>query len=297
MLTLTGAGGSGKTRLAHEVASRVAGRFARIAWVDLAPLNDETLVAEQVAAALHARETADVSPIRMLVNTIGSERVLVILDNCEHLVNACASVAELMLRACPRLTVLATSREALGVASETAWLVPPLGTGEATELFVERAQATMPAFAMTDTNGSAVNEICRRLDGIPLAIELAAARVRVLSPEQIATRLDDAFRLLSAGSRTALPRHRTLRATMEWSFALLGEREQLLLRRLSVFAGTFTLDAAEFVCAGNLLEVEDILDGVAALVRQVARRDGRGRRCRSLSAAGDRAAVWARTIE
>jgi predicted ATPase/DNA-binding SARP family transcriptional activator len=266
LLTLTGAGGSGKTRLARELAARAAAKFARVAWVDLTPLNDETLVAEQVAAVLHARETADVTPMRMLIDSIGAERVLIVLDNCEHLVNACAGVAESLLRACPRLTVLATSREALGVASETAWLVPPLGTGEATELFVERAQATMPAFTMTESNGSAVNEICRRLDGIPLAIELAAARVRVLSPEQIALRLDDAFRLLSAGSRTALPRHRTLRATMEWSFALLGEREQLLLRRLSVFAGSFTLESAESVCAGHLLEVEDILDGVAALV-------------------------------
>jgi predicted ATPase/DNA-binding SARP family transcriptional activator len=266
LLTLTGAGGSGKTRLAREVAARAADRFARVVWVDLTPLNDADLVAEQVAVALHARETADATPMRMLVDAIGTNRVLVVLDNCEHLVDACASLAESMLRACPRLTVLATSREALGVASETAWLVPPLGSGEATELFVERAQATLPAFTITDTNGSAVQEICRRLDGIPLAIELAAARVRVLSPEQIAIRLDDAFRLLSSGSRTALPRHRTLRATMEWSFALLGEREQLLLRRLSVFAASFTLDAAESVCAGHLLEIEDILDGVAALV-------------------------------
>src|SRR4051812_35286604 len=266
LLTLTGAGGSGKTRLARELAAHVSSKFERVAWVDLTPLTDADLVAEQVAAALHARETADATPMRMLVDTIGRERVLLILDNCEHLVDACASLAESILRACPRLTVLATSREALGVASETAWLIPPLGAGEATELFVERARATLPAFAMTESNGSAVHEICRRLDGIPLAIELAAARVRVLSPEQIATRLDDAFRLLSAGSRTALPRHRTLRATMEWSFALLGEREQRLLRRLSVFAGSFTLEAAESVCAGNSLEVEDILDGVAALV-------------------------------
>jgi predicted ATPase/DNA-binding SARP family transcriptional activator len=266
LLTLTGAGGSGKTRLAREVAAQAASRFARVAWVDLTPLNDAELVAEQVAVALHARETADATPMRMLVDAIGTERVLLVLDNCEHVVDACASLAESILRACPRLSVLATSREALGVPSETAWLVPPLGTGEATELFVERAQATMPAFSMTESNEPAVHEICRRLDGIPLAIELAAARVRVLSPEQIAARLDDAFRLLSSGSRTALPRHRTLRATMEWSFTLLAEREQLLLRRLSVFAGSFTLEAAEAVCAGSLLEVEDILDGVAALV-------------------------------
>jgi predicted ATPase/DNA-binding SARP family transcriptional activator len=266
LLTLTGAGGSGKTRLARELAVKATDRFTRVAWVDLAPLTDVELLAEHVGASLHAIERADLSPLRALTDAIGSERVLLVLDNCEHLVEGCAGLAELLLRTCPRLTVLATSREALGVASETAWLVPPLASPEATQLFVERAQATLPAFSVTQANVAPVHEICRRLDGIPLAIELAAARVRVLSPEQIAARLDDAFRLLSSGSRTALPRHRTLRATMEWSYALLGEREQVLLRRLAAFAGTFTLDAAETVCVGDLLEVEDILDGVAALV-------------------------------
>lgn len=266
LLTLTGAGGSGKTRLAREVAATVASNFARIGWIDLAPLADADVVAEYVGKALHVPERADASALRTLVATIGNEGVLLVLDNCEHLVDACAKLVESLLRACPRLTVLATSREALGVACETAWLVPPLGAAEAMQLFADRARATLPAFALTENNKSAVLEICRRLDGIPLAIELAAARVRVLSPEQIASRLDDAFRLLSAGSRTALPRHRTLRATMEWSFALLGAREQVLLRRLAVFTGSFTLDAAEAVCAGESLEVEDILDGVAALV-------------------------------
>ncbi|HET7459501.1 MAG TPA: BTAD domain-containing putative transcriptional regulator [Gemmatimonadaceae bacterium] len=266
MLTLTGAGGSGKTRLAAETALRVAPRFARVAWVDLAPLADATLLIQQVAAALHVPERAEVSPLQGLVAAIGGDRVLVVLDNCEHIVDACAELAESLLRACPRLTLLATSREALGVPSEMAWLVPPLVSDEAVQLFVERAQATLPGFGLTTGNAAALVEICRRLDGIPLAIELAAARVRVLSPEQIARRLDDAFRLLTAGSRTALPRHRTLRATMEWSFGLLGAREQVLLRRLAVFAGSFTLDAAEAVCVGAPLEAEDILDGVSALV-------------------------------
>src|SRR5262249_30069510 len=193
-------------------------------------------------------------------------RTLLVLDNCEHLVDACAEIADALLRACPRLTILGTSREALGVTSEVSWLVPPLSSREAVQLFTDRAQATLPSFSLTTANSETVLEICRRLDGMPLAIELAAARVRVLSPDQIAKRLDDAFRLLSSGSRTALPRHRTLRATMEWSFGLLTPREQVLLRRLAVFASSFSLEAAEIVCAGDPLDSEDILDGVTALV-------------------------------
>ena len=265
-ITLTGAGGSGKTRLAREVVLRIAPSFARVGWVDLAPLADADLLAQQAAAALHLAERSGVSARELLIGSICDERTLLVLDNCEHLVDGCAELAEALLRACPRLAVLATSREALGVASETAWLVPPLASAEAMQLFVDRAQATLPSFSVTPANAPAVAEICRRLDGIPLAIELAAARVRVLSPEQIARRLDDAFRLLTGGSRSSLPRHRTLRATMEWSFALLAEREQVLLQRLGIFAGTFTLDAAEAVCAGAPLEAEDILDGVSALV-------------------------------
>jgi non-specific serine/threonine protein kinase len=266
LVTLTGAGGSGKTRLARETALQVAEGFARVAWVDLAPLDDGQLIAQHIGMSMHVPERIGATAGDLLVGAIGGDRVLLVLDNCEHLVDAAAGIAESLLRACPRLTILATSRAALGVASESAWLVPPLACTEAVQLFVERAQSTLPTFALTDANTPALGEICRRLDGIPLAIELAAARVRVLSPEQIARRLDDAFRLLTVGSRTALPRHRTLRATMEWSFALLGEREQILLRRLSVLSGSFTLDAAEAVCAGGRLEADDILDGVAALV-------------------------------
>lgn len=265
LLTLTGAGGSGKTRLAREVAQRTAASFARLAWVDLAPLTDAGILAQHVADALHAPQRAGMPPLDLLVTTIGDDRVLLVLDNCEHLVSACASLADALLRACPNLRILATSREALGVASETAWLVPPLASADGTQLFIERAREALPSFAIADTT-PVLEEICRRLDGIPLAIELAAARVRVLSPEQIAHRLDDAFRLLTGGSRTALPRHRTLRATMEWSFGLLGAREQALLRRLAVFPGSFTLEAAEAVCALPPLEAEDILDGVSALV-------------------------------
>src|SRR5688572_30547442 len=266
LVTLTGAGGSGKTRLARETALQLAEGFARVAWVDLAPLTDGQLLAQHIGMAMHVPERIGATPLDLLLGTIGSDRMLLVLDNCEHLVDAAAGIAESLLRACQGLTILATSRAALGVASETAWLVPPLACTEAVQLFVDRAQSTLPSFARTDGNAASLSEICRRLDGIPLAIELAAARVRVLSPEQIARRLDDAFRLLTGGSRTAMPRHRTLRATMEWSFGLLVEREQMLLRRLAAFAGSFTLDAAETVCAGGPLEADDILDGVAALV-------------------------------
>ena len=266
LLTLTGAGGSGKTRLAEELALRCGAAFDRIGWVDLAPLSDPNLLTQLVATTLRVPEHAGTTPLQSLVGALCDQRALVVLDNCEHIVDASAELVDALLRTCPKITILATSREALGVASETAWLVPPLAKAEAVQLFVERARATMPSFSLTAANTDAVSEICRRLDGIPLAIELAAARVRVLSPEQIARRLDDAFRLLTTGSRTALARHRTLRATMEWSFALLASREQMLFRRLAVFAGSFTLDAAESVCAGAPLETEDILDGVSALV-------------------------------
>jgi predicted ATPase/DNA-binding SARP family transcriptional activator len=266
LLTLTGAGGSGKTRLAREVVVCAARDFTNIGWADLAPLTDAALVTEEIARSLRIPDRMGVPVVDAVIGAIGNEHVLIVLDNCEHVVDACAGVVELLLRGCPNLRVLATSREALGVSSETAWLVPPLAGSDAMKLFVERAQASLPSFAQTDSNASALHDICRRLDGIPLAIELAAARVRVLSPEQIAQRLDDAFRLLTTGSRTSIPRHRTLRSTMDWSFALLSEREQTLMRRLSVFSGSFSLESAEDVCTGGNLEAEDILDGVAALV-------------------------------
>ena len=265
LLTLTGAGGSGKTRLAREVAATAAGHYARTAWVDLAPITDASSIAREVATSLHIPDRGG-RPTEALTSTIGDTPMLLILDNCEHLVDAAAELTELLLRSCHKLSVLATSREALGIPSETAWLVPPLASAEAMQLFVERAQAALPSFDINDSNVNAVRDICRRLDGIPLAIELAAARVKVLSPDQIAARLDDAFRLLTSGSRTALPRQRTLRGTMDWSYSLLEPREQALLRRLAVFAGSFSLEAAEAVCVGDPLEAEDILDGVHALV-------------------------------
>jgi predicted ATPase/DNA-binding SARP family transcriptional activator len=285
LLTLTGAGGSGKTRLAHEAVRQAAARFERVVWADLGPLANPALLEERLAAAARVPERPARSPLDALAAALGGARALLVLDNCEHLVEACAAAAEALLRACPGLVVLATSREALGVGGETAWLVPPLAAAEAVALFVDRARAALSSFALTPEHAPGVEEICRRLDGIPLAIELAAARVRVLSPAQIAGRLDDALRLLTAGSRTARPRHRTLRATLDWSFALLEPREQALLRRLAVFAGGFTLEAAEAVCgcvrpgpdgragapdrvrdAADADEVDDVLGAISTLV-------------------------------
>lgn len=276
LLTLTGAGGSGKTRLAREAARLTAAHFARVAWVDLAPIEDSAMVATEIAKALGIPEHANMPTVQRVASVLQDERTLLILDNCEHVVDTCAHVTEDLLVGCRMLTVLATSREALGVIGETAWLVPRLDDGEAAQLFVERARAAVPSFTLSDGNRDAIEQICTRLDGIPLAIELAAARVRVLSPKQIAARLDDVFGLLTVSSRNALPRHRTLRSTMEWSFALLSAREQVLQRRLAVFSGSFSLEAAEAVCADapnavvahadSALEPHDVLDGVAALV-------------------------------
>jgi predicted ATPase/DNA-binding SARP family transcriptional activator len=282
LLTLTGAGGSGKTRLAQEAVGHAGGALmVEVVWVELAALTRPELVPQQVAATLGLREQGGRPVVEMLVDLIGTRGLLLVLDNCEHLVDACAHLAETLLRGCPSLRILATSREALGVAGEQAWLVPALSlpeaqpsnleaitSAEAVQLFAERARDVMPEFRLTESNAASVAQICRRLDGIPLAIELAAARVRVLATEQIAARLDDAFRLLSSGSRTALPRHRTLRATIDWSYDLLVEERRILMRRLSVFGGGFTLEAAESVCAGGDLETGDVLDLLAGLVDQ-----------------------------
>ena len=272
LLTLTGVGGAGKTRLAAEVAARVALRFEASGWVDLASLSDPALVPQVVAAALGYREEGDRSAVETMVHRLCERTTLVILDNCEHLVDACAELVEKLLKGCPIVRILATSREALGVPGEQAWLVPPLSlpthtslpevlSSEAGRLFLERARAALPSFVVDDANAPAVSQICRRLDGIPLAIELAAARVRVLAPRQIAARLDDAFTLLTTSGRSTVQRHRTLRETIDWSHALLTPAEAELFRRLSVFAGTFSLDAVEAICEGD-----DVLDVLSSLV-------------------------------
>lgn len=266
LLTLTGAGGSGKTRLAREVVTRSQLGWDRIVWIDLAPLAEPALIAPQLANGFGLVETAGHSPVDLIRRAVGSERVLLVLDNCEHLIDAIALLVEDCLGAVTALSILATSREALGVQGETAWLVPPLGEAEAAQLFVERARSVSPGFSMTDATRPAIETICRRLDGIPLAIELAAARVRVIAPDQIAERLSDALRLLNVGSRTALPRQRTLRGTLDWSFALLTDFERCLLERLAVFPGTFSLESAEAVAADDRVATEEVLDGISALV-------------------------------
>jgi len=281
LLTLTGAGGSGKTRLALEVASRVGTQYPDgVAWVELAPLSNPELVPHHVADALGVRRDGIRSAGDALLEALREWDALLVLDNCEHLVEACARLAEALLRGCPRLRILATSREALGIGGERAWLVPALtlpedgkpvtravaAESEAVRLFVERSQAVRPSLELIDANVAAMVQICRRLDGLPLAIELAAARARVLDPQQIAARLDDVFGLLTSGSRTALPHHRTLRSTIEWSHTLLTQQEQILFRRLAVFAGGFTIDAVEAVAAGGAISARDVLDLLSGLV-------------------------------
>lgn len=266
LLTLTGAGGSGKTRLAGEVTLRTPPTIEQVLWVDLASVQDDEHVIPAIGMTLGVQQRGDLHTIETVIDVIGERALLLVIDNCEHLVDACAGIAESLLRHCARLTILATSREALGVPGETAWLIPPMQEDEAVQLFLERAQSVQPSFMLTAANIGAVRDICQRLDGIPLAIELAAARVRVLSPQQIAERLSDAFSVLSSGSRTALARQRTLRGAIDWSFALLTPDEQRLLHRLSVFSGSFSIDAVESICTGAPLDESTVLDELSGLV-------------------------------
>jgi len=282
LLTLTGPGGCGKTRLALEVARGQADASPDGVWlVELAALGDAALVPRAVAAALGVKEQAGYTAQDTLTTFLRPRHLLLALDNCEHVGGAGAALITALLSACPHLWVLATSREALGITGETLWRVPPLavppsGTPaapetllryEAVRLFVERARSRQPAFTLTEDTAGAVMQVCRRLDGLPLALELAAARLAMLSVAAVAARLDDCFGLLTGGSRTALPRQQTLRATMEWSFGLLTEGEQRLLPRLAVFAGGCTLEAAEHV-AGDAPRgapaVVDLLGGLVA---------------------------------
>jgi predicted ATPase/DNA-binding NarL/FixJ family response regulator len=286
LLTLTGAPGVGKTRLALEVAAGLGDAFRDGVWlVELAPLADPALVPQAVATVLGVREQPGRTAPDALADALRAQRMLLVLDNCEHLVDACANLANVLLRACQDLVILATSREPLGIGGETAWRVPSLalpGAGDldtvgqggapaldsfaAVQLFVERARAARPEFTLTALHAPAVVRICHRLDGIPLALELAAARVTALSVAQIADRLDDRFSLLTGGNRTALPRQRTLRATVDWSYGLLSGQERALLRRLAVFAGGWSLEAAEVVCAGEGLDSSEVIDLLQHLV-------------------------------
>ncbi len=284
MLTLTGVGGCGKTRLARQVASELASAhsFDDGVWlVELAALNDPTLVPQAVAQTLKVRETFDKPISASLADYLAERQLLLVLDDCEHLLVACAQLAERLLLAARQLKILATSREPLGLAGETTFFVPSLSLPDsahpasasnlteydATALFVERAQSVLPTFSPTEQNTAAIIQVCQRLDGIPLAIELAAARVNILTAEQIAARPDDRFILLTARNRTAvLPRHQTLRATIDWSYDFLSDKERTLFRRLGVFAAGFTLNAVEAICAFDNLEPSEILEGLSQLV-------------------------------
>lgn len=293
LLTLTGPGGGGKTRLALQVTGDLAAEYPDGAWlVEFAPLAEGSLVPQAVAAALGIREQPGRPLADTLTGALSEKEMLLVLDNCEHLVDAAAHLAEALLASCPRLRIIATSREPLGMPGEMIWSVPSLSAPEpghrytaaeleayeSVQLFIERARYHSPAFLLTPRNAPAVAEICRRLDGIPLAIELAAARVG-FSAEEIAARLDNSLRLLTAGGRTAPPRQRTLRGTLDWSHGLLSAPERTVFRRLSVFAGGFTLEAAEAVGSGAGIAKEDALDLIARLVDKslvVAQAPGEG---------------------
>ncbi|MCE7984268.1 MAG: hypothetical protein DYG89_24095 [Caldilinea sp. CFX5] len=280
LLTLTGPGGTGKTRLALQAAAPLPDAFPDGVWlVELAMIADPVLLPQTLAALLGVREEPNYPLIRALTAQLRTKKLLLILDNCEHLIETCAQLVETLLRACPHLKILVTSRETLGVMGERILRVPSLqlpdlhatlplpdlAQCEAIRLFVDRAVTVNPTFTLNEANAAAVTQICRQLDGVPLAIELAAARVRAMMPEQIAARLDDRFRLLTGGSRTALPRQQTLRAMIDWSWDLLSAPEQTLLRRLAVFLGGWTLEAAETVCGDLRITNYELRDSALTL--------------------------------
>jgi predicted ATPase/DNA-binding CsgD family transcriptional regulator len=279
-LTLSGPGGIGKTRLALRVLAAVADEFPDGTWfVELADLRQPDLVASRVAAALGVSEEAGRPLLDTLADALRPRHMVLALDNCEHLIEACAHLGRRLLASSPGLRLLNTSREPLRIAAETVWTVPPLSMAsadaerlardarqdEAVQLFADRAAAARPGFAVDADNAAVITAICRALDGVPLAIELAAARVRVLSPEQISARMGDRFGLLTAGDRSAAPRQQTLRATIEWSYELLAPAERIMFRRLSVFAG-WSLEMAEQVCADDEVPGPEVLGLIAALV-------------------------------
>ena len=281
LVTLTGAGGAGKTRLAIEVVSRLIDTFADGVWlVELAALSDPRLVPQAVAQALEVKEQPARPVIQTLSNYLASKKLLLVLDNAEHLLEGCLQFVDVILRHSPDITVLVTSRERLGITGELTYRVPSLtvpGTSETltpetvsryegVRLFVERAKLVRPDFDLTANNASCVASICARLDGMPLAIELAAPRLRSMSVDELSERLDQRFALLTDGSRTALPRHRTLRSMLDWSYDLLTEREQAMLSRVAVFAGGWTLASAEQVCAGDGIGASDVIEQLTSLV-------------------------------
>ena len=280
LLTLTASGGSGKTRLSLQVAADVLDHCPDGAWfVELAPLADSALVSQTLAQVLGVTEEAGKPLAQTLTLALRDKKMLIVLDNCEHVLTACARLVDALLKHCPHVQTLASSREALGIAGEQTYRIPSLSLPdvrqaqtvasvsqyEAVQLFIDRAQSVQSTFAVTDTNATALAQLCARLDGIPLALELAAARVRSLSVEEINSKLDNRFRLLTGGSRAALPRQQTLRALIDWSYDLLNAQEKTLLCRLAVFAGGWTLEATEAVGIGNDIEDWEMLDLLTSL--------------------------------
>ncbi len=283
LVTLIGLGGIGKTRLSMQLAAQVLDDYPDGVWfVELAPLADPQLVPQAVASVLGVKEDAGRPITEALTRFVQDRRLLITFDNCEHVVQACADLANHLLRASPTVKLLASSREALQIAGEVTYPVPPLGVPdhrhvptvadvaaqESVRLFVDRVRVAQPAFVVDEDNALAVGQICRQLDGIPLALELAAARARQMSVTTLASRIGDRFKLLTNGDRSALPRQQTLRALIDWSHDLLSEPERALFRRLSVFAGGWTLEAAEAVCADESLPKDDILDNLGRLVEK-----------------------------
>ena len=281
LLTLTGSGGCGKTRLSLQVAADTLDQYSDGVWlVELAPLSDPTHLPQEVAMALGLSDQAGKTFLQTLTDYLKTKHLLLVLDNCEHLLDGCAQLCHSLLRTCPRVSIIATSREAMGIAGEQTYRVPSLTVPDpkerltieqlsqydAVRLFVERVTSSKPDFKVTNRSVPALAAVCHRLDGIPLAIELAAARVRSLSLDEINARLENRFRLLTGGSKAALPRHQTLRALIDWSYDLLTPQERLLLSRLSVFAGGWTLQAAESVSSGGPIEEWEMLDLLSGLV-------------------------------
>ena len=279
LITLIGSGGCGKTRLALEVARHVQPSFADGCWlIEFGPLSDPSELPSAVAQALELREQPGRALTDTLVDLLSSRHLLLVFDNCEHVIDSAAQLADTLLRVCPQLHILATSRERLDLPGEVTWRVASLSTPppgappstiqrtEAVRLFAARAAAIQAQFALDEHAAAIAAHICRRLDGMPLAIELAAARVAGMTVDEVAERLDNRFQLLINTSRTAPQRHQTLRAAIDWSYALLSPAEQILLRRLAVFAGGWTLDTAEAVCADSQVQREDVVPGLLRLV-------------------------------
>jgi len=264
MVTLIGPGGTGKTRLSLKLAEAQLLHFKHGTWfIELAALTDSSYIISTIASAFNLREVQGISLHAMLTDYLRGKQLLLVLDNCEHLVEACAELADQLLHECPSLKIIASSREALGISGEAIYRVPSLKDDEAARLFIERATKADSRFRATESNASFIAQICSRLDGIPLAVELAAARIKLFSPQQIAERLDDCFKLLTGGSRTALHRQQTLRALIDWSYQTLNETEQRALRHLAVFSGGWTFEAAEAVIGES-----EAMDSLAGLVNK-----------------------------